>query len=320
MTVPASNQFWIKTPIERPLPFSQSLTLTGTGVPTYLTFEYRGTWYYFMDDVEIAEMVAPVANFTVTTDATGNIDYDSIVSFINTSVAEGATYSWNFGDATGLGTKNTSTLKDPVPVKYTKPGKYTITLTVTNGAGTNSKSIEVEVKALDAPIANFTTVITGLRVKFTNTSTPDISSPASIATTYSWDFGDGATSVQKSPTDKTYATKGKYNICLTAKNRAGENTKCSEVTLTSSISNVDFGQIKIFPNPVRDGKIYIQNDMNLSLSYRVTDMLGKVISAERLISNKDSQIDLSNAPNGIYFIEVESKGEKVIKKIIVDKQ
>jgi hypothetical protein len=71
---------------------------------------------------------------------------------------------------------------------------------------------------------------------------------------------------------------------------------------------------------VRDGKIYIQNDMNLSLSYRVTDMLGKVISAERLISNKDSQIDLSNAPNGIYFIELESKGEKVIKKIIVDKQ
>jgi hypothetical protein len=87
-----------------------------------------------------------------------------------------------------------------------------------------------------------------------------------------------------------------------------------------AISIADNDNLKIFPNPVRDGKIYIQNDMNLSLSYRVTDMLGKVISAERLISNKDSQIDLSNAPNGIYFIEVESKGEKMIKKIIVDKQ
>jgi len=93
------------------------------------------------------------------------------------------------------------------------------------------------------------------------------------------------------------------------------DTKCKV-----SISIADNDNLKIFPNPVRDGKIYIQNDMNLSLSYRVTDMLGKVISAERLISNKDSQIDLSNAPNGIYFIEVESKGEKVIKKIIVDKQ
>jgi hypothetical protein len=93
------------------------------------------------------------------------------------------------------------------------------------------------------------------------------------------------------------------------------DTKCKV-----AISIADNDNLKIFPNPVRDGKIYIQNDMNLSLSYRVTDMLGKVISAERLISNKDSQIDLSNAPNGIYFIEVESKGEKMIKKIIVDKQ
>ena len=322
MTVSASTQVRIGTPVENPLPFSQSLTITGTGVPTYLTFEYRGVWYFFIDDVEISEMVAPVANFTVITDASGNIDYDSIVSFTNTSVAEGATYSWNFGDAAGLGTKNTSTLKDPIPVKYPKPGKYTITLTVTNGAGSNTKTIEIEVKELPAPVANFTTTITGLKVKFVNTSTPDISSPASIATTYSWDFGDASPlSTVKSPADKTYTKGGKYNICLTAKNKVGENTKCSEVTLAGvGIASVDFVQVQIFPNPVRDGKLYIQNDMNTVLSYKVTDMRGKVVSADKLVSNKDGQIDLTNVPNGIYFIELDSKGDKMIKKIVVDKQ
>ncbi|MFN9321614.1 MAG: T9SS type A sorting domain-containing protein [Chitinophagales bacterium] len=49
-------------------------------------------------------------------------------------------------------------------------------------------------------------------------------------------------------------------------------------------------------------------------------MLGKIVSADKLGSNKDGQIDLSKAPNGIYFIEFEAKGDRIIKKIIVDKQ
>ena len=60
--------------------------------------------------------------------------------------------------------------------------------------------------------------------------------------------------------------------------------------------------------------------MNTVLSYKVTDMLGKVVSADKLVSNKDGQIDLTNVPNGIYFIELDSKGDKMIKKIVVDKQ
>jgi hypothetical protein len=88
----------------------------------------------------------------------------------------------------------------------------------------------------------------------------------------------------------------------------------------ASISSVNSNDIQIFPNPVRDGKLFVQNDMNQNYSYRVTDMLGKVISADKLGSNKDGQVDLSKAPNGIYFIEFEAKGDRIIKKIIVDKQ
>jgi beta propeller repeat protein len=48
-------------------------------------------------------------------------------------------WSWNFGD------KITSTLQSPAH-KYTKAGKYTVTLTVKNAAGSNTKTMSISVK------------------------------------------------------------------------------------------------------------------------------------------------------------------------------
>ncbi len=53
------------------------------------------------------------------------------VKFTDKSTNNPASWSWNFGD------KTTSTSQNPVH-KYTKAGKYTITLTVKNAAGSNT--------------------------------------------------------------------------------------------------------------------------------------------------------------------------------------
>lgn len=74
------------------------------------------------------------------------------------------------------------------------------------------------------PQANFTGVVDVLTVTFTNTS--------KFADSYSWDFGDGATSAQLSPTH-TYAAPGIYKVKLTATNSAGTNVKEQEYTVTS---------------------------------------------------------------------------------------
>ena len=76
-----------------------------------------------------------------------------------------------------------------------------------------------------APIANFTFVVNGGGVaQFTNTST---NSPAS----YSWTFGDAGTSIATNPSH-TYATSNTYNVCLTATNTTGSDTKCQNVPVT----------------------------------------------------------------------------------------
>lgn len=147
--------------------------------------------------------------------------------------------------------------------------------------------------------------------------------------TYNWTEATTSLVTSGNSIIHKFPNGGSYSVRLNADSSGCQAAQVSKnVTVLAatanpcklSISNINGDNIQIFPNPVRDGKVYIQNDMNTTLSYKVTDMLGKVISADKLVSNKDGQIDLSNVPNGIYFIELDSKGDKMIKKIVVDKQ
>ena len=100
----------------------------------------------------------PRANFTGTplTIFTGDQ-----VTFTDKSTGFPDTWSWDFGDG------NTSSAQNPPAKTYytTIPGKkYSVTLTVTNGAGTDTKTITDYITVnMRAPVANFAaTPITGV--------------------------------------------------------------------------------------------------------------------------------------------------------------
>lgn len=64
-------------------------------------------------------------------------------------------------------------------------------------------------------------------VKFTNTSTN--------ATTYNWDFGDGTTSTELSPTH-TYSADGAYTVKLTAIDGMGQmDSKTADITISAAV-------------------------------------------------------------------------------------
>ena len=138
------------------------------------------------------------------------------VQFLDSSMNTPIAWAWSFGDG------GTSTIQNPVHT-YSTDGSYTVTLTVTNSAGSNTSSqagyIKVT-KVTDAPNPLFKATVTSgnapLNIQFLDASD---NSPSS----WVWSFGDGTTSTLQNPTH-TYTTAGTYTVTLTAINSAGSNT------------------------------------------------------------------------------------------------
>lgn len=146
---------------------------------------------------------------------------------------------------------------------------------------------------------------------------------------YTWKDGTTAFSNPGDDVLYTFTTVGSKTIYLNADSGSCKATQVSknisvlaktDSKCKSSIADAISENIKVYPNPVRNGEVFIQNDMNQTLTIKITDMLGKVIAINKVAGNKTNPIDLSSAPNGVYFVELESKGDKAVQKIIVDKQ
>jgi gliding motility-associated-like protein len=132
-----------------------------------------------------------------------------------TDLSTGGVTSWNWD----LGNGTLSTLPNP-STTYTLPGQYTVTLTVSNGTSSNTKTVTAYINIYGSPVvafsANDTAGCPPHTVGFTNATT--LGTPG--AGTYSWIFGDGYSSTQVSPSH-TYQLPGYYNVTLIATNSGG---------------------------------------------------------------------------------------------------
>jgi len=148
----------------------------------------------------------PAATFTCGN--THPCENDSTL-FNNTSTGIVSSY-WFFGDG------GTSTLNSPWHT-YAAPGLYTVKLVVTDAHGCTDTAVIVNYISVTQPTASFymndsLSICPPLTVNFINTSTG--------ATSYSWTFGDGSSSLAFSPTD-LYITNGLYTVTLIATNSYG---------------------------------------------------------------------------------------------------
>jgi PKD repeat protein len=136
------------------------------------------------------------------------------VTFSDQSTNSPTAWNWNFGD----GTAN-STVQNPIHT-YSIAGNFTVVLTATNAAGSNTITKSKYITVITKPVAAFSAYpksgTAPLKVQFIDRST---GSP----TSWTWNFGDGtAVSTVKSPAH-TYNQKGNYTVSLTITNAAGSN-------------------------------------------------------------------------------------------------
>ncbi|PCJ85078.1 MAG: hypothetical protein COA57_08170 [Flavobacteriales bacterium] len=154
-------------------------------------------------------------------------------------------------------------------------------------------------------------------VTFTNTS--------SNSTSWQWDFGDGsATSPFENPSH-TYTDAGTYTVTLTA-----YNSNCSDVSTTTIIvigvtpgiaEGISENNLKIYPNP-NDGSFSAEINFEKPTDFQMelTNVLGQHFFDSKYNQLLSYQIafDLSDVPNGIYFMKMQTENGFIIKKIIIN--
>ncbi|WP_298346724.1 PKD domain-containing protein [uncultured Algibacter sp.] len=139
---------------------------------------------------------------------------DSQVTFENLTTGA-KTLVWDFGDGNTVewDAEDAGTDSNFSPIhSYITAETFTVTLIATNylGVGVSvTKNIEGLVLST---VPDFTFDVSSLDVQFTDASI--------LAVSHSWDFGDGNTSTETSPSH-TYAVAGTYNVTLTTTNEAG---------------------------------------------------------------------------------------------------
>jgi len=179
----------------------------------------------------VSSGAAPTANFTSAPDGANPL----IINFNDTSTPGSApitSWNWSFGDG------GTSTIQAPTHT-YATAGSYTVSLTVTNSVGNNSRTGTVNpTPAPVAPSANFTararsgpdslarTGADSLVVDFIDTSTPG----SQAISAWAWDFGDGTSATTQNPRHtfkRLTADQAFFDVSLRVTTLVGANTKTS---------------------------------------------------------------------------------------------
>lgn len=171
---------------------------------------------------------APVANFTSNL-TSGQIPLN--IQFTDLSTGSPTSWSWTFGDG------GSSDIQNPNHT-YSSAGLYTVNLTVSNVAGSDTRTAENYINAtnpvITPPVADFTSNVTSgsvpLIVQFTDNST---GSPSE----YLWKFGDGNTSTEMNPV-YLYSIPGQYSVNLTVNNEWGTSSmnKTNYITATEPVT------------------------------------------------------------------------------------
>ncbi|MFN8283382.1 MAG: PKD domain-containing protein [Chitinophagales bacterium] len=180
----------------------------------------------------------PVSNFNANP-RIGCVPFD--VQFQDLSTLGDApitAWTWDFGDG------NINTTRNPLHT-YNNSGNSSVSLIVTDANGCKNTLTKTDfiIKAnkptVDFSVNNSHTCILPFAAQFTST----VVGTAPIS--YSWDFGNGATSTASNPT-YNYNQYGNYNVLLTVK----DANNCSST--------------KAIPNGVRLEKFDIQTDLPAS--------------------------------------------------------
>ncbi|MGB0165261.1 MAG: GEVED domain-containing protein [Luteibaculum sp.] len=122
---------------------------------------------------------------------------------------------------------------------------------------------------------------------------------------YFWDFGNGISSGQTSPT-YGFNGPGQYLVCLTATNEFGcASKKCKQVMVTATgITELDASTISLYPNPAENSIRIDGLDPEKNLDLTLIAANGQKIQVPFSFVNKTLVVDLQALASGLYTVKL----------------
>lgn len=225
---------------------------------------------------EYEPVVDPYANFQVNYNL---VEPGELVAFYNMS-EDASYYRWDFGDGT------VSNQINPTHY-YNSEGIYEVTLEAHKGDVVDYAHLSIEVSYVPLVImADYNLVQPGEVVVFSNSSEE--------ASSYRWDFGDGAVSSQANPTHY-YNREGVYKVTLEAKR--GNSVDYAYYTVTVNYTSLEI--------EVRD---YVTDELvprlNAVLYPSHYDYLNFGIETGRGVTDYDGVVAFTHLNTQRYYIEL----------------
>ncbi|NQX96347.1 MAG: HYR domain-containing protein [Flavobacteriales bacterium] len=248
------------------------------------------------------------------------------------------TQSPNAGTAVGLGVTtitltaddgngNTSTCNFTVTISSSATG--TLDSTICNGGsfmyngtlydGANTSGVETLTGAAangcDSIVTVTVTELPAIDITVTNAS--PVLTANQTGASYRWLDCDNSNAVIPTETNQSYTatSNGNYAVEITD-GTCVDTSVCINVIISGIEVNPSTNQLTIYPNPTKGIFTIDLAGVNENTSITVYDVLGKVIVNQKLIRTK-TLIDLTGNKKGIYFINIQSDNEKIVRKIIL---
>lgn len=223
-------------------------------------------------------------------------------------------WSWNFGDG------NSSSVQNPTH-KYSQAGTYTVRLTVTDNEGASGNTSKQVIVGGGQPQADFSfspaNPKPGGQVQFTDKS----SDPNGEIVSWSWQFGDGRTSTEQSPSHR-YSKQSTYTVKLTVTDNDGLTDSATKQVIVGQPKPTV--SVHCFPNPASN-----QTTFKYSLpsgaaqaTLRIFDIIGKLmfhyelnvtVSQYAWDLKSDGGLDLPNGPYFYYIITFDTEGRRIAR-------
>lgn len=245
----------------------------------------------------------PVASFST---SALTICLGDSVQLTNTS-SDGTAFLWS----TSTGGLSNSSVENPY-LFANATGSYDVTLIVNNATGTDTIINTLNVVVEQLPIANATSngtnfTLGNATVYFTNTS--------SNASSYFWNFADGATSIDTNPWH-TYSATGSFDVVLVAMNNGCPNDTLifTIIVGTTGVTTNSSDLLSISPNPFTD-KLTIHSSREIE-NLILIDSKGSVVSVNWKTENKEITIEGKELSNGFYILELHVEDEVIRKRIV----